>query len=164
MTEFKLPTAAAEHELLKPFEGQFESTVRMWMGPGDPMVSTGKLVNTFQLNGLFLHQDYHGDATDGPFPSFEGKGYWGYNQTLKRYEGFWIDNVSTIMQYETGQVDESGRVWTMTCQVPNPMSGELMDKKSVITLIDNDHNKIEMFYKLPDGSEAKNMEIEYERI
>ncbi len=74
---FQLPSPGPEHELLKPFAGSFRATVKMWMGPGEPNVSTGQMKNSFQLNGLYLHQDYVGDADDGPFPSFAGKGYWG---------------------------------------------------------------------------------------
>ena len=33
------------HERLKPFEGTFAAEVRMWVGPGDPHVSTGVMVN-----------------------------------------------------------------------------------------------------------------------
>lgn len=29
---FKLPEPGPEHELLKPFEGTFASTIQMWMG------------------------------------------------------------------------------------------------------------------------------------
>ena len=38
-----------------------------------------------------------------------------------------------------------------------------MKKRSVITLIDNDHNKIEMFFVGDDGNETKAMEINYTR-
>ena len=44
------------HERLKPFEGTFKGEVKMWMGPGDPMVSTGTMVNSLELGGKFLHQ------------------------------------------------------------------------------------------------------------
>ena len=158
-----MPKPGTEHERLKPFEGTFKSEVELWMGPGDPMVSTGTMINSWQLGGLFLHQDYQGDPSDGPFPEFTGKGYWGYNTTLKRYEGFWIDNASTIMQIDTGTVDASGKVWTMNAEVPCPQTGDTMKKRSVITLIDKNHNKIEMFFTGADGNEMKCMEINYTR-
>ena len=135
----------------------------MWMGPGDPMVSTGKMVNAFDLDGRFLRQTYKGDQTDGPFPGFEGRGYWGYNNIIKRYEGFWIDSASTMMQTEAGEIDESGRVWTMVGEMPNPQTGGNMTKRSVITLEDDDHHKMEMFFDTGEG-EVKSMEIQYERV
>jgi len=162
--EFQMPVAGKEHHLIRAFEGKFRATVRMWMGPGEPMVSSGTMTNEFQLNGLYLHQDYVGDATDGPFPSFEGKGYWGYNQTQNRFEGFWIDNASTIMQFEHGQANESGSVWTMTGDMVCPGTTDPMKKRSVITLIDDDHHKLEMYFTTAGQPEMKTMEIDYERV
>ena len=163
MDDFAAMAATApEHEALKPFEGTFRSEVKMWMGPEEPMVSTGTIVNEFDLGGRFLRQTYTGDPNDGPFPSFEGRGYWGFNSVTKRFEGFWIDNASTIMQYESGELDESGKVWTMVGEMPNPQSGGTMKKRSVITLEDDDHHTMEMYFDTGDG-EVKSMEINYER-
>ena len=159
---FTPPAPGAEHEKLKPFEGTFKSEVKMWMGPGDPMVSTGTMVNSWQLNGLFLHQDYKGDATEGPFPNFVGKGYWGYNPASGQYEGFWIDTASIMMQTETGTIDDSGKVWTMLSEVPNPHGEGMMQKRSIITLIDENTHKMDVFF-IADGNEMKTMEINYAR-
>jgi hypothetical protein len=76
---FQLPTPREERVRLQPFEGTFKSEVKMWLGPGDPMISTGTMNSTWQVNGLYLNQSYVGDKNDGPFPDFEGKGYMGYN-------------------------------------------------------------------------------------
>jgi len=133
------------------------------MGPGDPMVTTGVMENTLALGGRFLRQEYTGDPNDGPFSNFEGRGYWGYNTVTKKYEGFWIDTASTSMQNETGDVDAAGKVWTMVGQMTDPQSGKPMTKRSVITLQDEDHHKIEMFFQGPDGNEFKAMEIKYTR-
>ena len=161
--EFSMPQPGPEHARIQPFEGTFNSEVKMWMGPGDPMVSTGTIRNSWDVNGLYLHQEYTGDATEGPFPGFEGKGYWGFNTTTKQYEGFWIDSASTQMQMESGSVDADGKVWEMHSEVLCPQTGAPMKKRSVITLIDDDHNKIEMFFTGPDGNEMKAMEIDYTR-
>ena len=121
------------------------------------------MTNNMDLGGRFLNQVYKGDQTEGPFPNFEGRGYWGYNTVSNKYEGFWIDTASTMMQTEKGEVDASGKVWTMTGQVPNPQAGGLMNKRSVVILEDNDHHVMEMYFEGPDGSEFKAMEIRYTR-
>ncbi len=161
--EFEAMAAATpEHEKLRPLEGTFRAEVRIWMGPGDPMTSTGTMVNEFDLGGRFLRQTYTGDPSDGPFPSFEGRGYFGYNNVSKVFEGFWIDNASTLMQIETGKVDASGKVWTMTGEMPNPQTGGRMTKRSLTTVEDEDHHSMEMFFDTGEG-EVKSMEILYER-
>ena len=119
--------------------------------------------NALDLDGRFLRQTYKGDPGDGPFPNFEGRGFWGYNTVTKKYEGFWIDSASTAMQNEVGDVDESGKVWTMIGEMTNPQTGQPMQKRSVITLQDNDHHKMELFFSGPDGGESKGMEINYTR-
>ncbi len=67
------------------------------------------------------------------------------------------------MQTETGEVDESGKVWTMVGEMPNPSQpGQTMVKRSVITLEDDDHHRMEMYFDTGEG-ETKSMEIEYQR-
>ena len=151
------------HERLAPFVGTFKAVVKLWMGPGDPLVSTGVMINTMELGGRFLNQRYQGDLGAGPFPDFQGRGYWGYSHITSRYEGFWIDTASTQMQTETGDVDTSGKVWTMTSEMPNPQTGQPTQKKSVITLKDKDHHSLEMYFEGPDGNQMKGMEIQYTR-
>lgn len=150
------------HKKLETFVGSFTAEVKLWMGPGEPMVSTGVMENALDLGGRFLRQTYTGDPGDGPFPDFAGRGFWGYNTVTKKYEGFWIDTASTFMQNETGDVDASGKVWTMLGEMTDPKSGQPMKKRSVITLQDNDHHRMEMFFTTPQG-EFKGMEISYSR-
>lgn len=161
MLERAAPTA--DHERLTPFVGTFKAEVKIWMGPGEPMVSTGSMTNTWALGGRFLHQDYKGDPSPGPdpFPGFEGQGYWGFNKNTERYEGFWIDTASTVMQHESGTVDETGKSWTMTGEIVGS-DGETTTKRSVITLVDNDQHGIEMYFTKGD-QEFKGMEIQYTR-
>ena len=163
-TDFaQMGALAPEHDMFKPFVGTFRAEVKMWMDPtGDPHVSTGVMTNTLDLGGRFLHHVYKGDAVEGPFPNFEGRGYWGYNTTKKTFEGFWIDTACTFMQNETGNVDASGKVWNMVGEMTCHESGQTMKKMSVVTLQDNDHHKMEMFFESPEGR-FKGMEINYVR-
>lgn len=150
-----------QHDRFKPFLGTFRAQVKVWMGGGEPMVSTGTMVNTLELGGRYVRQEYTGDPVEGPFGDFEGHGFWGYNGVTQEYEGFWVDNASTIMQFETGTVDESGRIWTMTSEMADPGGGR-MARRSVITLEDEDHHSMESFF-IREGQEFKGMEIRYTR-
>ncbi len=158
------PVPGAGHALLEPFAGTFRATVRIWMGPGEPMVQHGTMVSSFQVGGLYLFQDYQSDPGPGPGAGFVGKGFWGYNTGAKEYEGFWIDNASTMMQLEKGSVDTSGKVWTMRSKFVHPHFGREVDKRSVIRLIDDDHNDLTSYMTGPDGNEFRTMEILFERV
>ena len=147
-----------QHKRFVPFAGTFKADVKLWKGSGDPIVSGGVMTNTLVLGGRYLQQAFKG-ARSG---DSEGHGFWGLNQATNQYEGFWIDASSTKMQIEVGDVDDTGRVWTMIGEITGP-TGKTMKKRTVITLEDNDHHKIEMFFTRPDGNEVKVMEIRYER-
>ena len=152
---------APEHKKLDPFVGRFRATVKLWMGPGDPMVSTGVMENSWDLGGRFLKQVYKGDPGPGPFPNFEGRGFWGFNTVTKKYEGVWMDTACTFMQMEEGML--SGDTWTMLSEFADPQSGQKMKKKSIIRLKDKDHHSMEMYFQKPGGGEMKTMEIQYVR-
>ena len=66
------------------------------------------------------------------------------------------------MQFEHGQVDVSGTVWTLTGEMTDPFTGQSVVKSSIITLIDPDHHSIEMYYETPEGK-TKGLEIQYRR-
>lgn len=151
------------HERFGPLVGTFKAEVKMWMGPGDPMVSTGVMTNEMELGGRFLRQVYKGAADGGPFPGFEGRGYFGYNTAAGRYEGFWIDTACTFFQIEHGQVDASGKVWTMHSEMDNPQTGRRMKKKSVITVHNENAHEMEMFFDMGDGAWSRGMHITYAR-
>lgn len=158
-----LPKPGQEHELLKPFEGEFRAKVTIHIGPDQKQESTGTMVNRFQLDGLYLHQDYRGDPIEGPFPCFLGKGYWGFNTATKLYEGFWIDNASTMMQMETGLVSEDLKSWEMRSSFKHPQTGKDVHKRTVIALEDHDNHRMTSYFGEGEN-EAKTMEIEYRRV
>jgi hypothetical protein len=128
------------------------------------MESSGTMINSWELGERFLKQDYEGDAVEGPFPSFRGSGFWGFNKATKEFEGFWIDTASTVMQVESGQVDAAGREWNMTGEMTCVQTGDTFKKRTVIKLIDDDHHSLEAYFTGPDGNEMKAMEIQYERV
>ncbi len=157
------PSPGAEHALLKPFEGTFRSIVKLFFGPNETMVHEGTMKNTFTLAGLYLFQDYVGDPNPGPWPAFLGQGYWGYNFGTKQYEGFWIDNASSMMQMETGTVDDAGKVWTMMSSFTHPHSNQTVRKRTVIRLLDIDNHDMTTWMTDALGQEMKTMEITYRR-
>lgn len=151
-----------EHERLAPFVGTFATVVRLWHGPGDPFESSGTMVNRWVHGRRFLRQEFKGDAVEGAPTVFEGSGYFGYNRSDRRYEGVWVDNASTQMQFEHGDVDAAGRVWEMRGSFTDPNSGATIDKRTVITVHDDDRHDMVVYFKLPEG-EFKAMELLYRR-
>jgi hypothetical protein len=151
-----------EHELFKQFVGTWKGKVQIWMGPGDPVESTGTMVNEMDLDGRFLKQTYTGDANDGPFPNFAGRGFFGFNNTTGKFEGFWIDTASNQMATEFGDYDEATKTWTMLGEM-NMGGGKTCGKRSVFTVLNENEQTLEMFFDMPGAGESKGMHIHYTR-
>ncbi len=148
-----------EHEGIARLEGTWRAEVKMWMGPqGEPMVSQGTMKNTMVLGGRFLQEAYEDDAG-----MYEGRGFWGYNTTEKRYEGLWIDAMATFFQLEHGAHDASTDTYTMHGSMTNPANGQTMKKRSVIRVLSPTEHTMEVFFQTGDGKESKSMEIRYVR-
>jgi hypothetical protein len=164
MTGHQPPPGPGEHHArLEPLVGTFRADVRIWAGPGDPLRSTGTMVNTWDLGGRFLAQRYTRDPGHDPVPSFEGRGYWGYNDLTGRYEGFWIDTASNAMMIEAGDVDDDGTTWTMTGGFASRTTGEALTTRTLVRVLDDNRHTMEQFTTGPDGRELKTVEITYER-
>ena len=75
--------------------GTFSTTMTMWLEPGaEAMLSEGTSYNHWVLGGRYLQQDYKADFMGMPF---EGIGTTAYNNSTGKYQGSWLDNMSTHM-------------------------------------------------------------------
>ena len=153
---------APEHAHLEQFVGKWRAEVKFWMGPGDPMVTTGTMVNELDLDGKFLKQTYTGDPSEGPFPAFEGRGFFGFNKQSGKYQGLWIDNAATMMHIDEGTVDAGGKRWEMIRVSENPGGNKGTNRTEVI-IEDTDHHTMASYWTPEGGEESKHMEIKYER-
>jgi hypothetical protein len=158
MAQMSAPEAA--HELMSPLVGTFRAQVSMWWEPGgEPHVSTGTMVNTWVLGKRWVEEHYKSD--DG---FFAGQGLIGYNKTSGKYEGMWIDSMSTFMQFETGNYDPKTRTYEMHSEMLCPQSGVPMKKRSVIRVLSDNEHTMEMYFSAPgQPGEEKAMEIKYKR-
>ena len=97
-------------------------------------------VETWQADAVLYVVDHRQSLHFEHF--FSAARLWGYNDVAKRYEGVWLDNASNVMQIDNGQIDATGKIWTMEGAMTCPQTGKSMTKRSVVTLMDK-HN--------PDG-------------
>ena len=155
----KAATPGDEHKKLEPLVGTFDAKVSMWMAPGQPpQESTGTSESSSVLGGRFLETKYQGTFMGQPF---SGIGYTGYDNVTKKYIGTWMDTASTGMMSSSGNL--SGKSMKMTATMSDPMSGKVQHATETFTIVDNDHNRMEMWDKGPDGKPVKVMQIDYTR-
>ena len=152
----KAASPGPEHERLAKMAGDWTFTNTMWMAPGQPpMQSTGTMHAETQMDGRYVVADWHGDFMGQPF---HGRGTSAYNNVAKRYEDTWVDNMGTGIMYSTGTCDAKG-VCTTSGDTWDPMSGQKMTMRSVMSWSGDNSFKTEMYAPGPDGKEMKMMEI-----
>ena len=157
----KAGTPGDAHKKLEAFVGTFDTNVKMWMKPGAPPAeSSGVSTNAWALDGRWVEQRFAGTFMGMPF---SGIGYTGYDNIKKKYVGTWMDSMSTSMMVSTGKADASGKTYTFTSTMDDPMTGKSAPIKEKVTVVDEDHHSMEMWAPGPDGKMYKMMEITYTR-
>lgn len=149
------------HREMARLAGEWDASVKMWMDPAaPPMESKGRAVNRVIFGGRYIEGEFTGEMMGAPF---EGKMTWAYNKLSGKYESTWIDNMGTGIAFsEDGTYDAAAKAWTSTISMWDPMMGK-MSMREVVTLVDDDTHRMEMYATAPDGGEVKAMEIVYKR-
>jgi hypothetical protein len=139
----KAMTPGEHHKHLSRMEGKFEYTSKMWMAPGtQPIESKGTSEQKMIMGGRYLQDMVSGDAMGMPF---EGMGLTGYDKLSGEYTFAWIDNMGTGIMRGSGSCSKGGTVFTLEGSVRAPGVEEPLPFKQVVTLVDDDHHKMEWY-------------------
>ncbi|NOX19391.1 MAG: DUF1579 domain-containing protein [Chlorobi bacterium] len=163
------PEQKAWMEYMTPGEEQLElaKTVgdwtyesKFWMSPDqkEPMVTNGTAKFESILGGRYISSEMKGMMMNS---TFEGRGLDGFDNARKIYVSTWVDNMGTGIMYMEGTKEDGKLVYNGTSVNPVTKASEKM--KTVITTIDDDHFKMEMFM-VTDNGDFKSMEINYTRV
>jgi len=152
---------AKEHEALKAFVGNWDTTCKMSAMPGvpgmeQPQTSTGPEHAELVCNGLFVKSVVNGTFAGKPF---QGLMVMGYDTNQKKYTTVWVDNQEGgCVSTGTATYDAAKKTWEATGE------SEHGKMRSVITFTDADNSK-ETCYMTPPGGgkEAMVMEITRKR-
>jgi hypothetical protein len=157
----KAMTPGEQHKMLQGLEGNWNAKVSFWMSPGaKPEVSAAHASNQLILGGRYLQEHYRG-TWDGK--RFQGQGVWGFDNVAGKFQSSWIDSMSTQQMLSSGTYDSATKTITLTGTGTCPISGQTKNLKSVVTLIDKNHHRFEMYDVSPDGKDFKTLEISYTR-
>ena len=152
----------AEHKALEPLIGEWTTEVKSWMTPdAPPMVSKGTAKMSWVLGDRFVREDFDGEMMGKPF---HGVGLTGYDNQKKKYNSFWVDDMSTAIFTGQGTASEGGKVITFSSKMDCPMTGEKdMPVKQVLRILGPDKHVFEMHDPRKKGEKSKTMEITYTR-
>jgi len=148
------------HKMLATSDGTWNEDITMWMAPGtEPMKSISTAENKMILGGRYQQSTHTGTFNGMPF---EGMGLLGYDNAKKIFNSTWIDNMGTGIMQMQGTLDPTGKIINFTGTSVDPSTGKDMNVRQVFTIIDNDHQMMEM-YMTANGKEFKTMEIKLTR-
>lgn len=148
-------------KMLAKCDGTWNADITMWMDPsGAPTKTKGTCVNRMILGGRY--QESINKSTFNGMP-FEGRSTVGYDNAKKVFVYNWIDNMGTGMMYMEGKWNDATKTIEFTGTMVDPTSGSDMKVRETFQIVDNDHQKMEMFMVMPDGKEMKSMEIAFAR-
>ncbi|HAY32628.1 MAG TPA: DUF1579 domain-containing protein [Ignavibacteria bacterium] len=153
-------TPGPVHEMLAKSDGAWTGDNTFWMAPGAPPMNTkSEAVFSMIMGGRYQQGKHTGDMMGMPF---EGMSLLGYDNAMNEFHSVWFDNMGTGIMFLKGKWDEATNSATLTGQMTDPESKQLIDIREVFTMTDNDNHKMEMYFT-KDGSEFKAMEILYKR-
>jgi hypothetical protein len=149
------------HNLLDIFVGTWDVSANFDTGPGQPPeTASGQMVNTWQLEGRWLKQEYTGQMAS--LGAFRGLGFLGYDNLQKSFVGTWMDTLSTSCLMSKGAFDESKATFTLSGDF-TVEGGEKYRQKQVMTILSPDRYVVSMYLAGPDGAEFKTGNLEYTR-
>ena len=144
------------HKMLATSDGTWNEDITMWMAPGAPATKSTAVAE----NKMIMGGRYQESTTTGSFNGmpFEGKSTLAYDNAKKIFINTWINNMGTGITQMIGTWDEPTKTINFTGTSVDPMTGKDMNIRQTFTLVDADHQKIEMF-ATQNGKESKTMEI-----
>ncbi len=151
-----------EAAVLQKLVGKFTTTVKTWMGSGEPTISKGKATTKSILGGLGIAFSVEGKGMKGG-PPFYGHGMQYWAPALGKYESVWLDSHSHAGATRgIGTWNERTQTLTETMTSPMP-GGKTMTTRSELRIIDRNRHTLTFFMTGKDGKETVTMVITYKR-
>lgn len=148
------------HKALELLPGDWEGEVKVWFAPGKPpmtMKETKKREPLFDKR--FVMERMDAASAMGEFHALE---IFGYNNSEKRYEAFYIDNGGTAMSTLTGSFDADTKTFTFSGNETD-MSGKKVKTKATLDCSNKDKQILTGYKPGRDGKEFKAFEGTFTR-
>ncbi len=154
----EMPQPAEGHKILKKDVGTWDAEVKMWMGPGEPMVSKAVEVNRM-LGEFWIVSEFKGDFGGMPF---EGRGMTGYDEQTDTYIGVWIDSLTPTTMHTSGKWDAEKNTFVFESKGIG-LDGKPETGKLVVVYHDDGSRTMTMYGPNPANPDElfKTLEIKY---
>lgn len=147
------------HKMMASWDGKWVDSMTMWMAPGAPpenYVTESEIKSI--MGGRYSTSTHRGNMMG---MDFEGLSTLAWDNQRKLFINTWIDNFGTGISVLEGPWDEASKTITLKGKMLDPSYGDgrMLDYRQVISLIDDNTQRFEMYHVGTDGKETKNMEI-----
>lgn len=150
-------TPGEAHKMMAAENGMWEEELTSWMAAGaEPMKAKMNAEYKTILGGRYQESVHKGDFMGSPF---EGKSTLAYDNATEMYTSTWIDNMGTGLMVMKGKYDAATKTMSMEGDGVDPVTKKTKKMREVITIVDDNTRKMEMFDTGYDGKEFKCMEI-----
>jgi hypothetical protein len=148
-------TPGAEHKALEPLVGDWNVEVKLWMAPeAPPEITKGSAKSSWAMNGRFVQEEFKGEFMGKPF---RGLSFMGYDNTKKKYNSVWMDDMHTAMFTSEGEGSADGKTISLEGKSDCPLTGQKdMPMKQVFRIMSRDKHVFEM-YDLSKGEQVKTL-------
>jgi hypothetical protein len=137
--------------------GTWDAELTFWsLDNPQEMKSTATVTYKMIMGGKYQEGTYSGDMFGMPF---EGKGTVAFDNATEEFVSTWIDNMGTGMMVTRGKYDGATKTSTFHGEMVDPVTKKAKKVKEVITYIDDNNQKMEMFDVSEDGKEFKSMQV-----
>jgi hypothetical protein len=112
----EFPQATKQHELLKKFVGEWESTAEAIPGPNMPAMTCKGRSSAKMLGGFWVVIESETEMMGMKINAMQTIGY---NPDKKKYVGTWVDSMFNHKWDYMGAVDSAGKKLTFEAEGPN---------------------------------------------
>lgn len=158
----EVASPGAGHKPLDGLTGKWETSMKMWMGPGaTPMEAKGTAETKWVMEGRFLLQEEAREFMNMPHRSML---FIGYDNFKKKYVLSFLDNMSTAIYHAEGDFDEQKKSLVFLGRMDEPMTGEKNKPVRYVTrFISKDKYVFEAYDLIGTPNEFKAVEVTYTR-
>jgi len=149
-------TPGEMHEFLGRMNGTWKGTVLSRMGPDtEPFATECTCTGTALMDGRYFRRDVSGEMPG--MGMFLGSGTYGYDNVAGKFQGVWIDNMSTTMMVGTGELSADRKTLTWTYTYTDPITRKTATMREVETVVDADTSRSVMISTDPKTGKEFNM-------
>ena len=114
--EPKFPAPQKEHEWLKQFVGEWETSMEAITGPGQPTMKCKGTIQSRALGGFWVVNEIKSEMAG---QAMTGVQTMGYDSAGKKYIGTWVDSMTGHLWKYEGNLDKTGKILTLEANGPS---------------------------------------------